>query len=57
MCEVLQSGFAGADIDAPAQPFNVTDVLRRRVLCRDLEQVIKKGAPAVYYGVANSVAL
>jgi hypothetical protein len=46
----------GADITAAAQPFNVADRLRRHVLCHDIEQ-IQAGAPAVYYGVGNSVAL
>jgi hypothetical protein len=43
----------GSDITAPAQPVNVPDRLRRRVLCRD----IKSGAGAVYYGAGKSVAL
>ncbi|MGB6745638.1 MAG: hypothetical protein WBE38_18465 [Terracidiphilus sp.] len=43
----------GADITAPAQPFNVADRLRRRVLCADLQQ----GVGASYYGVGNSVVV
>ena len=41
----------GSDITAAAQPFNVPDVLRRRVLCRDIAQITKKGTPPVYYEV------
>lgn len=43
----------GADITAPAQPFNVADRLRRRVLCADIQQ----GVGAGYYGVGNSLAV
>jgi hypothetical protein len=43
----------GADITAAAQPFNVADRLRRRVLCADLQQ----GVGASYYGVGNSVVV
>ncbi len=43
----------GADITAPAQPYNVADRLRRRVLCADLQQ----GVGATYYGPGASLAL
>jgi hypothetical protein len=43
----------GEDITAPAQPFNVADRLRRRVLCADLQQ----GVGASFYGAGNSVAV
>jgi hypothetical protein len=43
----------GADITEAAQPFNVADRLRRRVLCAD----IQGGVGASYYGVGNSVAI
>jgi len=43
----------GADITAPAQPFNVADRLRRRALCADIAQ----GVGASYYGPGNSLLL
>lgn len=43
----------GADITAPAQPNNVADRLRRRVLCADFLQ----GVGATFYGPGNSLAL
>jgi hypothetical protein len=43
----------GADITEAAEPFNVADRLRRRVLCADLEQ----GVGARYYGPQNSVTV
>jgi len=43
----------GADITAPAEPFNVADRLRRRALCADIQQ----GVGASYYGVGNSVVV
>jgi len=43
----------GEDITAPAQPFNVVDRLRRRVLCDD----IQRGVGAAYYGLNNSLVL
>lgn len=43
----------GEEIAASAQPFNVADRLRRRVLCDDLQ----KGVGAVYYGIGNSLAI
>jgi hypothetical protein len=43
----------GEEITAAAQPFNVADRLRRRVLCAD----VQKGIGAVYYGEGNSVAI
>ena len=43
----------GSDITAAAQPANVPDRLRRRVLCED----IQSGTGAVYYGAGNSLAL
>jgi hypothetical protein len=43
----------GADITAAAQPFNVPDRLRRRVLCADIQQ----GVGAGYYGAGNSVVV
>jgi hypothetical protein len=46
----------GADITAPAAPFNVADRLRRHVLCRDIED-LQSGAAAVYYGIGMSLAL
>jgi hypothetical protein len=46
----------GADITDLAQPMNVPDRLRRRVLCHDLQQIFKK-QPAVYYGIGKSLAL
>ncbi len=46
----------GSDITAPAQPENVPDGLRRRVLCQDIQNILS-GAPAVYYGIGDSLAL
>src|SRR5260370_38689955 len=46
----------GSDITAPAQPENVPDGLRRRVLCQDIQNILS-GAPAVYYGIGGSLAL
>ncbi len=43
----------GERIVDPAQPFNVADRLKRRVLCDDLQ----KGVGAVYYGENKSLAL
>jgi len=43
----------GEEITAPAQPFNVADSLKRRVLCDDLP----KGVGAVYYGEAKSLVI
>jgi hypothetical protein len=43
----------GEEITAPAQPVNVVDRLRRRVLCEDL----KRGVGAAYYGPGNSLVL
>ncbi len=43
----------GEEITDPAQPFNVADRLKRRVLCDDL----RKGVGAVYYGEGKSLAL
>ena len=43
----------GQEITEPAQPFNVADRLKRRVLCDDL----RKGVGAVYYGEGKSLAL
>jgi hypothetical protein len=43
----------GSDITAAAQPFNVSDRLRRRVLCADISQ----GIGARYYGAGNSLVL
>jgi hypothetical protein len=43
----------GADITAPAQPFNVADRLLRRALCADIAQ----GVGASYYGPTNSLLL
>jgi hypothetical protein len=43
----------GADITAPAQPFNVADRLRRRALCADIRQ----GVGSSYYDVGNSLVL
>src|SRR5215831_14502005 len=43
----------GQEITDPAQPFNVADRLKRRVLCDDL----RKGVGAVYYGEGKSLAL
>ncbi len=43
----------GQEITEPAQPFNVADRLKRRVLCDDL----RKGVGAVYYGEGRSLAL
>ncbi len=40
-------------ITDPAQPFNVADRLKRRVLCDDLTQ----GVGAIYYGEGNSVVI
>lgn len=48
-CAVSQ----GADITDAAEPFNVADRLRRRVLCADLQQ----GVGARYYGPQNSVTV
>jgi hypothetical protein len=43
----------GEEITNPAQPFNVVDRLKRRVLCDDL----RRGVGAVYYGEGKSLAL
>jgi hypothetical protein len=43
----------GEEITTSAQPSNVADRLRRRVLCDDLQ----KGVGAVYYGIGNSLAI
>ena len=43
----------GEQITAPAQPVNVADRLRRRVLCDDLQ----KGVGARYYGEGASLAI
>ncbi len=43
----------GPEITAAAQPANVPDRLRRRVLCQD----IQSGMATVYYGEGNSLAL
>ncbi len=43
----------GEQITDPAQPFNVADHLKRRILCNDLQ----KGVGAVYYGEGKSLAL
>jgi len=43
----------GEEITDPAQPFNVADRLKRRVLCDDL----LKGVGAVYYGEGKSVVI
>jgi hypothetical protein len=43
----------GQEITEHAQPFNVADRLKRRVLCDDL----RKGVGAVYYGEGKSLAL
>ncbi len=43
----------GQEITEPAQPLNVADRLKRRVLCDDL----RKGVGAVYYGEGKSLAL
>lgn len=43
----------GPEITAPAQPVNVADRLRRRVLCDD----VQKGVGAQFYGEGNSLAL
>lgn len=48
--------YQGIDITAAARPRNVPDILRRHVLCRDIEE-IEKGAPGVYYGISKSLAL
>ena len=46
----------GADITAPAQPENVPDRLRRRVLCEDIQKLLA-GNATVYYGLDKSLAL
>jgi hypothetical protein len=43
----------GEEITISAQPSNVADRLRRRVLCADLQ----KGVGAIYYGPGNSLAI
>ncbi len=43
----------GEEITSAAEPFNVSDRLRRRVLCTDLE----RGVGAQYYGTNNSLVL
>ena len=43
----------GEEITDPAQPFNVADRLKRRVLCDDLP----KGVGAVYYGEGKSLVI
>ena len=43
----------GEQITAPAEPYNVADRLRRRVLCDDLQ----KGIGAIYYGEGASLAI
>ena len=46
----------GTEITAPAEPFNVANVLLRRVLCCDV-QATQRGAVPVYYGEQESLAL
>jgi hypothetical protein len=46
----------GSDITAPAQPVNVPDRLRRRVLCQDIRNIVA-GMPALYYGAVKSLML
>jgi hypothetical protein len=43
----------GEEITAPAEPYNVADRLKRRMLCDDLP----KGVGAVYYGEGKSLAI
>jgi hypothetical protein len=43
----------GEEITAAAEPVNVADRLRRRVLCAD----VQKGVGAAYYGEGNSLAI
>jgi hypothetical protein len=43
----------GPQLTSAAQPINVPDRLRRRVLCQDLQT----GTGAAYYGPANSLAI
>ena len=43
----------GEQITAAAQPLNVADRLRRRVLCDDLQ----RGVGAAYYGIGKSLVL
>jgi hypothetical protein len=43
----------GEEITVAAQPVNVADRLRRRVLCAD----VQKGVGAAYYGEGNSLAI
>jgi hypothetical protein len=48
----------GVTINSGAQPENVPDRLRRRVLCADIEPTVKNhDAATVYYGAGQSLAL
>jgi hypothetical protein len=47
----------GSDITAPAQPGNVPDVLLRRVLCRDIGQMVATIPLPLNYDPGNSLAL
>jgi hypothetical protein len=47
----------GADITALAQPTNVPDRLRRRVLCADIQQAAQTNFVPVYFGPQKSLAL
>ncbi|HEY2513844.1 MAG TPA: hypothetical protein VGI39_23410 [Polyangiaceae bacterium] len=48
-----RAAWQGEEIVAPAEPFNVADRLRRRVLCEDL----RRGVGATYYGEGASLAI
>jgi hypothetical protein len=47
----------GLNITAPAQPWNVAAILRRRELCEDLRHATETDAPPVYYGIGKSLAV
>jgi hypothetical protein len=47
----------GADITALAEPVNVPDILRRRILCQDIAQTLAANPAATSYDPGNSRSL
>jgi hypothetical protein len=47
----------GPDITAPSEPFNVPDILLRRVLCEDIARILEADPAALNYDPGNSLAL
>ena len=47
----------GADITALAEPVNVPDILRRRLLCQDIAQILAANSSATNYDPGNSLAV